>query len=358
MKTAINYLRQFVEWATASWARFAHSYQSDLYVRTATHIVALQVGFVALCIAGIFAVEVLGDGSIWWVLGLVVAALLAAALLIRFSLKPARDNLRHQKLFISNVAHELRTPLSIIKTNSEVALMDDALAGDLQASFKEIIGETGRMSEVINNLLSLNTLARPERMQFKNLDLTPLAEATVARYEVLARERAIKLTLRTERGSIVWGNATGLEQVMSNLVKNALAYTPASQGGQVVVTLRPQEGMVLFAVEDNGVGMTQEELLHVFEPFYRADSSRNRKGQQEGSGLGLTIVNEMVRAHRGKIQVESRRSTPKRPGGTMVSVLLPLGGAAAQRAEEASRTSLDFSHEKKPSSAAHMRMSA
>ena len=333
-------------WAIACWEKFAHSYQSDLFFRTAVHIVALQTGFVVLCIGALLLVALFAKSSLLMLGLLLVAAVAAAGLLIRLSLRPARDNLRHQKLFISNIAHELRTPLSIIKTNSEVALMDPTLQPDLRAAFAEIIGETGRMSEVINNLLSLNSLARPERMQFKNLDLIPLAEKVVARYETLSRERGTKLLLRAETGSIVWGNATGLEQVMSNLIKNALSYTPAHSKGSVSAVLRPQEGMVLFAVSDTGVGMTQEELLHIFEPFYRADGSRNRKGQEEGSGLGLTIVNEMVRVHRGKIQVESRRQSRKHPGGTTVSVLLPLGGAAARKAMEASKTSLDFSRQK------------
>jgi signal transduction histidine kinase len=342
-----NYLRQFVAWATASWEKFAYSYGSDVFFRTAVHIVALQVGFVTLCMGALLGVAAFAQNSFVMLGLLFVAAVVAAGLLIRFSLKPARDNLRHQKLFISNVAHELRTPLSIIKTNSEVALFDETLDPELKATFNEIVGELNRISEIINNLLSLNTLARPERMQFKNLDLTPLVERVVEQYQHMASERDIKLALRTEPGVIVWGNATGLEQVMSNLIKNALSYTPPKSGGSVSVNLRPQEGMVLFAVEDTGVGMTQDELLHIFEPFYRADSSRNRKGAEEGSGLGLTIVNEMVRVHRGKIQVESHRKSQKRGGGTTVSVLLPLGGAAAREAQEANKTSLDFSHHKR-----------
>lgn len=339
-----------MEWATASWEKFTHSYSSDLFFRTATHIVALQVGFTLLCLGAILAVAVYAQSSILMLVLLMLAAIGASGLLIRLSLKPARDNLRHQKMFISNIAHELRTPLSIIKTNSEVALFDDALNADVAATFKEIIGELNRISEIINNLLSLNSLARPERMQFKNLDLAPLAEAVVTRYQTLARERAIKLMLRTERGSIVFGNAVALEQVMSNLVKNALSYTPHHAHQEVEVLLRPQEGMVLFQVNDTGVGMSQEELLHIFEPFYRADSSRNRKGQEEGSGLGLPIVNEMVRVHRGKIQVESQKKTSKKAGWTSVSVLLPLGGAAAKAAEETNTHTLDFSSRKRVNS--------
>lgn len=340
-------MRQFGAWATAYWEKYTHSYQSDIFFRTAAHIVALQLGFVLLCIGAILFIAASASQGLGMVAALVALSAAAAALLIRLSLKPARDNLRHQKLFISNVAHELRTPLSIIKTNSEVALMDPGLNPELGATFKEILGELNRISDIINNLLSLNTLARPERMQFKNLDLGPLAEAVVARYQALARERSIKLSLRHERGSIVWGNAVALEQVMSNIVKNALSYTPQKDNGSVQVTLRPQEAMVLFEVIDTGVGLSQEELLHIFEPFYRADSSRNRKGAEEGSGLGLTIVNEMVRVHRGKIHVQSRRKNSRRPGGTTVSVMLPLGGAAAKAAEESSSTSLDFSRHKK-----------
>jgi signal transduction histidine kinase len=341
-----NYLRQFAVWATALWGRYAHSYQSDIFFRTAVHIVALQLGFTLLCIGALLFVAASAGQSLVMLTVLLALSIAASGMLIRLSLKPARDNLRHQKLFISNIAHELRTPLSIIKTNSEVALMDPALREELGATFKEIIGELNRISDIINNLLSLNALARPERMQFKNLDLIPLTEAVVARHQALARERGIKLSARCERGSIVWGNAVALEQVISNIVKNALSYTPQKDGGSVAVTLRPQEGMVLFEVADTGVGMTHEELLHVFEPFYRADSSRNRRGQEEGSGLGLTIVNEMVRAHRGKILVESRRKSQKRRGGTTVSVMLPLGGAAARHAQESSKTTLDFSDRK------------
>lgn len=340
-------MKQYAAWATASWEKYANKYRSDLFFRTAAHIVALQTGFVLLCTGALlFVAASAGQGLA--VLALLAALSAAAAgVLIRLSLKPARDTLQHQKLFISNVAHELRTPLSIIKTNSEVALMDPGLAPDLSATFKEIVGELNRISDIINNLLSLNSLARPERMQFKNLDLAPLAEAVAARYRALARERGIRLSLRHERGSIAWGNAVALEAVMGNIVKNALSYTPRNDHGAVQITLRPQEGMVLFEVTDTGVGMSQEELLHVFEPFYRADSSRNRRGQEEGSGLGLTIVNEMVRVHRGKIHIESRRKSHKHRGGTTVSVLLPLGGAAARQAQESSTTSLDFSTRKK-----------
>ncbi len=249
----------------------------------------------------------------------------------------AREIYASQKRFIADVAHELRTPLSTIKTSAEVALIDTGLPKDARESFKEILGELERISGIIDNLLSLNTLTRPEQMHFKNLDLIPLAEATVARHKLLARERGIRLRLYTKPGSISWANAVAVEQIMTNLIKNALLYTPSSEGGVVLVRLRPQDGRILFEVEDSGVGISQEELAHIFEPFYRADTSRTQLKTKTGSGLGLTIVHEMVKAMQGEIVVRSRRRH-----GTTVSVYLPQGGAAAKEREALTQNALSF----------------
>lgn len=331
-------------WATALQAKYASRYENDLYFRTSVNIIALQVGFVLVC-AGAFALALLFPINGWFILGgVILIALCCGTLLSHFTLQPARDTARYQKLFISNIAHELRTPLSTIKTNSEVALIDDSLSPDMRKMFLEIIEELNRISEIINNLLSLNKLTRPERMQFANIDIAPLAEQVVQRHLPLARERNVKITVRKEPGAVVWGNSTALEQLMTNLVKNALSYTPENANGQVTVIVRPDPStnMVLFAVADTGIGMSQEELNHIFEPFYRADSSRNRAVKKTtGSGLGLTIVNEMVRAHRGRIHIDSQRRR-----GTTVSIFLPQGGAVGghqQEKPERNTTSVDFS---------------
>lgn len=318
-------------------------YESDLYFRTSLNIVALQAGFVLLC-ACAFALALIYPKHGWLIFGVVMLlALLAGFFLSQLTLQPARDTARYQRLFISNIAHELRTPLSTIKTSSEVALLDNTLGRPLKNTFHEIIEELNRVSEIINNLLSLNTLTRPERMQFSSVDLAPLAEEALKRHLALARERGIKMTLRKEPGSIVWGNAVALEQVIINLIKNALAYTPENAHGTVAISVRPAEGgMVLFSVADSGIGIAQEDLFHIFEPFYRADTSRNRKIKKSGSGLGLTIVNEMIRAHHGRIRIESRLKK-----GTTVSVYLPHGGTREnQKQSDKSEALLDFSNGK------------
>jgi len=319
--------------------RYASKYRSDLSFRTSVNIVALQAGFVVTCIAAVLLAARLSGGALYVFGSMVVVAAVFGVFVARFVLRPARETLQNQKLFISNVAHELRTPLSIIKTSSEVSLIGEDLSPTTRQSFKEIIEELNRASEIINNLLSLNALTRPERMRFQNIDLSPLVDDIVARHESFARERGIKIVVRKEVGSIAWGNRAALEQVMVNLLKNALSYTPEDTKGVVTITLRPDgKGMILFAVADTGIGISQEDLFHVFEPFYRADTSRVRNIQHQGSGLGLTIVNEMVRAHHGKIHVESAKRQ-----GTVVSVYLPQGGFGARPTSVHAEASLDFS---------------
>ncbi len=226
-----------------------------------------------------------------------------------------------QKRFVSNVAHELRTPLSIIKTTSEVALLDPALSREARRSFVEIVQELNRASEILNNLVTLNSLENPARMAVQNLDLGPIVDDAVKKLRALARERGVRVRVRTAVGSIAVGNRAALEVVAYNIIKNAIAFTPADRGGSVVVHTAAAGSSVTITVEDEGVGMTPEELSHIFEPFYRADTSRNRAISQSGSGLGLTIAQELVRAHGGAVRMSSKKRR-----GTTVVVTLPRGG--------------------------------
>lgn len=255
--------------------------------------------------------------------------------------------MQSQKRFISDVAHELRTPLSVIKTSTEVALIDPSLSKDTRATFAEILGELERVSEILNNLLSLNALGRPEQMLFKSLDVAAVADVVVARFRPLARERNLRIRLRAKAGSLAWANASAVEQILSGIIKNALLYTP--KGGEAVVvsvypdipplTTPEREPGVVITVEDHGVGIAQSDLAHIFEPFYRADLSRTRLVTKTGSGLGLTIANELVRAQGGSIEIDSKRSR-----GTTVLVRLPLGGSVRDNSSALQRTPATLSN--------------
>ncbi|TSC68861.1 MAG: histidine kinase [Parcubacteria group bacterium Gr01-1014_56] len=298
-----------------------------------------------MCVAA-FALFLWLNTVTWYIfIGILVVSIASWVLLVRVMVRSVRDTLYYQKIFISNVSHELRTPLSTIKTSTEVALLDEKLPASVRRTLADIVGELNRASEIINNLLSLNIFNRPERIEFQNMDLGPLVDAAVQQLSSLARERNIQIVVKKDNYRIVWGNATALEQVMINLIKNAISYTPKNSGGMVTISAYPDyQGSIIFSVADTGIGISQKDLFHIFEPFYRADTSRVRNINKIGSGLGLTIVNEIVRKHHGKINIQSKPRS-----GTTVSVLLPSGlepGASPMPGAEhqaGSEITMDFS---------------
>jgi signal transduction histidine kinase len=248
---------------------------------------------------------------------LIIVTLIFSYVLARLTLKPTREALATQKRFIGNIAHELRTPLSIIKTNTEVRLLDPDVPAQARKTHESNLEELDRASEIINNLLTLNTLVRPENIEFKSVNLREIVEKAVRHFKNLAHKKNITIEMHTEGGMThtVWGNATALEQIVGNLIKNALLYTRVG-GSITILTRKALGGFIELSVQDTGIGIEKEDLDKVFEPFFQIESSRKRRGG--GSGLGLAIVNELVRLHKGKIAI---RSVPKR--GTTVIINLP-----------------------------------
>lgn len=242
--------------------------------------------------------------------------------LARFALIPTRNALRSQKQFVGNIAHELRTPLSVIKTNTEVALLDEP-GEEAGRVFKSTLEELDRISNIINNLLSLSAFTRPERIEFSNVDMCAVVDESLATLSALAERKKHRITVRKAEPGTVRGNAGALEQITTNLIKNALNYTPS--GGDVTVTVAPEGTMVRFSVEDSGVGINEKDLNRIFEPFYRAEASRSRA--TGSAGLGLAIVQELVQLHRGDIRFESEVGR-----GTTATVLLPAGKKVRKRA--------------------------
>lgn len=208
-----------------------------------------------------------------------------------------------QRRFVADASHELRTPVTVIRSISEIALAQPLNLEEHQTVLQELHAESERLSQLINDLL---TPARADEGQLQldreviRLDL--LASDVAASMESLAVERGITLQIGKLEPSMVEGDTARLILAMMGLVDNALTYTNAD--GTVTLSVEVTETCTCFSVRDTGIGITPEDALHIFERFYRAGSARSRSAG--GSGLGLAIVDWVVRAHGGSISVESQ----------------------------------------------------
>ena len=227
-----------------------------------------------------------------------------------------------RKEFVANVSHELRTPVTTVKLYAE-SLLEWGL-GDGEAArpkVEVIAAETERMHHLIQNLLVLSRLDAAPRDGGDRAptDIGALAAETVSRFEAAARQKAIGLRAALPRGgAMAPADREGIARVLSNLLANAMDFTPA--GGQVSVEVRRREaGGVVVEVADTGIGIPAEAVPRIFQRFYRVDASRSRA--YGGSGLGLAIAQEIVRAHGGWFEVESREGH-----GTRLRFTLPGGG--------------------------------
>lgn len=369
------YWRRFA----ASVTGFADRYRFDPFLRTQVNVIGMLAAFslFLLVILGVLFEYIYHDVSLAIITGVresilsgengalaappfeeiasirtdtlsaiaVVTAIATVAfgyLVTRVALTPTRNALASQKQFIGNIAHELRTPLTSIKTNTEVALLGHGLDDTVQSLLNSTVEDIDRMSDIINNLLSLSSSVRPERIELSPIDAASVADEVVRKLEGLARMKHLDVILKKSDACYVWGNAAALEQIVMNVVKNAINYTP--RGGHVSVLVEQiGASRVEITVQDSGEGISRQDLFHIFEPFYRADASRNR-ARGAGSGLGLTIVAELVKLHRGKITVRSAL-------GRGTTVLISIPGAPNPSRDPAIRThptfdevAVDYSH--------------
>ena len=205
-----------------------------------------------------------------------------------------------ERQLIGDVAHELRTPLMAIQATVE-AIQDGVFPAD-EEHLSTVQSETRRLGRLVEALLHLNRLengtivAKQERV-----DLTQLVEELTLAHEALIESSGLALSTDVAPGVVVNGDHDLLLQAVSNLLSNAVRYTP--EGGQVEVVLSCEDGYACIAVSDTGVGIAEEDLDKVFSRFWRADSARSRVGG--GLGVGLALVKEVADQHRGHVSVNS-----------------------------------------------------
>lgn len=228
---------------------------------------------------------------------------------------------KSRKEFVANVSHELRTPLTTVKSYTETlqdSVSDGSFDKDMFNSFLTVINsETDRMTRLVKDLLLLSSLDHSMKdMPKDDFDIGVLTQSIVDKLTHSAREKKQTLVYEpTNKLPLIYGNSDRIEQVITNIITNAIKYTP--QHGNILVSTMFMFGSVTIKVKDTGIGIPQKDLDHIFERFYRVDKARSR--EMGGTGLGLAIAKEIVEAHGGTISI---KSTPG--SGTEVMIKLPI----------------------------------
>ncbi|NMM52267.1 cell wall metabolism sensor histidine kinase WalK [Paenibacillus aquistagni] len=240
--------------------------------------------------------------------------------------------------FVANVSHELRTPLTTIKSYAE-ALEDGALEEQqLAGRFVGVIrNETERMIRLVTDLLHLSRLdSKHAKLRMKPIHVSELLEEVLDRFSFQFRSKQIEAVIEVKEGvEQAWMDRDQIDQVLDNLVSNALKYTAEGGSVKLIADVTEDQRFVAITVQDTGIGIPKKDLERIFERFYRVDKGRSRN--MGGTGLGLSIAREMVLAHGGSIVMESEWNE-----GTSVTFTLPMKDSLQQldEAQEGSEAGL------------------
>ena len=225
---------------------------------------------------------------------------------------------QRQKQFTSDASHELRTPLAVIEAESTLALQKERPPSDYRQSLEIVSRGARQMASLIDQLLTLARAdAGKEQWNFAEVELGKLITNLSIDVEVLCQEKGLSFQLGQTQDLVVKGDEARLRELFMNLLDNAIRYTSAP--GTISLSLRREGQMAVVAITDTGIGIPAEDILFIFERFYRVDKSRSRAEGGSGLGLGLAICRHIVEAHGGKIEVESQVGV-----GSTFSVWLPL----------------------------------
>lgn len=219
-----------------------------------------------------------------------------------------------RRAFVANVSHEIQSPLTSIRGFAK-ALRNEELSGEERQRYLNIIeDESMRLSNLSDNLLKLASL-EAETVEFEPVSYRVDSQivATILSCEPLWRAKGLEVETEFDRVEIK-ADKELLNQVWLNLIHNGIKFTP--EGGKIVLSLREISDRIEIKITDTGIGISDEDKKHIFERFFKADKSRSRSNV--GSGLGLTIVKQIIELHNGEIRVESNK-----PTGAIFTITLP-----------------------------------
>jgi heavy metal sensor kinase len=223
------------------------------------------------------------------------------------------------KEMTENIAHDLRSPITRIRGMAEMALTTGKAIDEYEAAAASTVEDCDRLLEMINTMLYISqTEATAGKLTTEEVDMTGVVRDACELFQPVAEDKGVNLVVEIGTDLRVRGVLQALQRMLANLIDNALNYT--TPPGTVTVSISGDEKLGIIAVKDTGIGISPDELPHIFRRFYRCDQSRSRPG----TGLGLTLVEAIVHAHRGQIAVTSTPNV-----GTIFTVTLPCAALAS-----------------------------
>ncbi len=226
---------------------------------------------------------------------------------LRNSINTLGDKLQHQdvlrKRLVSDISHEVRTPLNILQNNFE-AMIDGIFPIDNER-LSYLNEEVIRFGKLIDNLNGLKEIeVEKTLLQFEKVSLKDILASVVKEFELVFENKNLELTLKYDHSKQfnIIGNADKLKQVIINILSNSVKFT--KENGKINITLKETNEKIILKIEDTGIGISEEDLPYIFERLYRGDKSRN---ETAGTGLGLTIVKNILTLHKARIEVKSKK---------------------------------------------------
>lgn len=214
------------------------------------------------------------------------------------TLKPIAKIIEEQKIFISDASHELRTPLTALKSTFEVALRDKKLTlSDAVENLKLGVSEVDKLTELTNAMLRLSQLENGNGLKHSSIDLHEVVVKVATRLNAKALSKKVKIENKV-KDLIIVGDPNSIDELFEIIIDNAIKY---SSNGTIKIYSTKNKVFI----KDNGLGISSEDLPHIFDRFYRSDLARSKSGEG-GYGLGLPIAKKIIEKHSGKILIDSK----------------------------------------------------
>lgn len=235
-------------------------------------------------------------------------------LLTNKTLEPIKSNMQKQKRFIADASHELRTPIAVVISGLEVNLNNKKLDfASVKKTLENTLDEMREFSKLSNDLLDMSKYDLPIQKEYKLIPVSELINSIVEKNKNLAHIKNINIETKVESKVFILGNEIELRRVFFNILDNAIKYTP--QNGIILLSDKIISNKYIVTIKDSGIGIREDILSKIFDPFFRGDEARST----EGAGLGLTMSKKIIENHKGTISIKSQENK-----GASVIISLPI----------------------------------